>query len=168
MLEYAWNRTWNHVTSYVTFIDAERYSECCQTSKMVWSRKERIAKNNYGLELLPEDFTICLTGKYMLNFWIHLNLYIADMLYNWHRPNHSQILTEKPLYSEHLYSGHFFEHRVKILSKIYHLIGDTLWLVEKIKTHACFYLTNFSTLPWSLLSNFSKLFFTHVITLASP
>ena len=27
-----------------------------------WSRKERLPKTNYGLELFPEDITICLTG----------------------------------------------------------------------------------------------------------
>ena len=61
----------------------------------------------------------------------------------------------------------FSERRVKILGKIYLLIADTIWLVEKKKTYAWFYLTHFFTLTWSSF-NFSRLFFTHVISLASP
>ena len=26
-----------------------------------WSRKEHLAKNNYGLKLFPENITVCLT-----------------------------------------------------------------------------------------------------------
>ena len=49
------------------------------------------------------------------------------------RPNRGQTVTEKPLFSGHIYSGHLlykvgtaFEHRWNILDKIFLLIADTL------------------------------------------
>ena len=51
----------------------------------------------------------------VFTMYLQSNLSIADMLYNGHvlvahtlrnRPNHSQTLKEKPLYSGHFYSGH--------------------------------------------------------------
>ena len=74
----------------------------------------------------------------------------------------SRSLIEKPLYS-----GHFFFSTAWTFRQIYLLITDTLWLAGEKKSHACFYSTNFFTLTWSSLSNFSKLFSTHVITLTS-
>ena len=44
---------------------------------------------------------------------------IADTFLR-NRPNHGQTLI-----SDICYSGHFFEHRVNILDKIYPLIADT-------------------------------------------
>ena len=36
---------------------------------LTWSRKKRLATNDYGLELFPKDITICLQGcKYRRTF----------------------------------------------------------------------------------------------------
>ena len=56
---------------------------------------------------------------------------------------------------------------MNILGKIYLWTADTLWLVRKKENTCMLYLTHFFTLTWSTLSNFCKLFFTHVIALAS-
>ena len=77
------------------------------------------------------------------------------MLYNGHvvivetflrnRPNHGQILIEKPLNSGHFYSGHLlqrtliFEHRVNILGKIYLLLADTS-MIGWEKENTCTFL----------------------------
>ena len=67
------------------------------------------------------------------------HLLIADIFLR-NRPNQGQTLMKKLLYGGHFYTGHllyiadtFFEHRVKILGKIYLLIADTLCLVGEIE-----------------------------------
>ena len=105
------------------------------------------------------------------------NLSIADMLYNRrlviaetvlrNRPNNGQTLIEN-LYiadifiADICFSGHFFWTPLEHFGQNYLLRANTL------KTHVCFYLTHFFILTWSSSSDFSKLFFTHVIILTSP
>ena len=62
----------------------------------------------------------------------------------------------------------FFKHRVNILGKILLLIADTLRLVRKKENIYMFLFDAFLYFNIKLISNFSKLFFTHVMTLASP
>ena len=47
-----------------------------------WSRKQRLAKHNYGLELFPKDITICLTGcKYRQTFKYSSVLNMPQIMY---------------------------------------------------------------------------------------
>ena len=72
------------------------------------------------------------------------------------RPNHSQTLIEKPLYSGHLLKRALFWASREHFGQNFPLNSGNLhdWSGKK-KTHACFYLTHFSTFTWSSLSNFS-------------
>ena len=83
------------------------------------------------------------------------------MLYNEHlaradtflrnRPNHGQTLIKNFYIADTFiagicYSGHFFEHRVSILSKNFLLLAETLWLVGKKRNTCMLNLTYFFTL----------------------
>ena len=51
------------------------------------------------------------------------------------RPNHSQTLIEKSLYSGHLLKRALFEHRVNILGKIFFLIAETSMIGREKRKH---------------------------------
>ena len=98
------------------------------------------------------------------------HLVIADSFLR-SRLSHRQTIIEKPLYSGRFYSGHllnwtlFLSIAWKFWAKFTSLQWTPYWLVGKKKKPGCFYLAHFFTLTWF---NFSRLFFTYVISLASP
>ena len=98
------------------------------------------------------------------------HLVIADSFLR-SRLSHRQTIIEKPLYSGRFYSGHLLNWTLfwalrensGLNSPLYS--GYHIHLLGKKKTHGCLYLAHFFTLTWF---NFSRLFFTYVISLASP
>ena len=99
--------------------------------------------------------------------------------FSWNRPNHSQTLIEKPLYSGHLCGGQllqraqFFGTAGKLQAKLTTLLWSPHISCGKIKINfysifKCFYLTHLSTFTFRELFNISKAFLSQVVSLDFP